>query len=80
LHPSAIKEHRERDEAEGDHNEDDAAPVKIGLVPAGFILLLRVTIGLRHGIKTLYAQMQVTMKGFSMQRAGRFWAKGSGDR
>jgi hypothetical protein len=76
LHPSAIKEHRERNEAEGDHDEDDAAPVKIGLVPAGFILLVRVTIGLRHGIKTLYAQMQATMNGFSMQRAARFWAKG----
>ena len=48
LHPSAIKEHRERNESEGDYDEDDAAPVKIGLAPAGFILLVRVAIGLRH--------------------------------
>ncbi len=48
LHPSAIKEHGEGNKTEGDRDEDDAAPVKIGLVTAGFILLLRIAIGLGH--------------------------------
>ena len=48
LHPPAIKEHGERNKAEGDRDEDDAAPVKIGFAPAGFILLLRIAIRLRH--------------------------------
>src|SRR5881398_1098786 len=51
LHPSPVKEHGECNKAKGNHDENDAAPVKIRLVPAGFILLLRVAISLRHGIK-----------------------------
>src|SRR5437588_7415498 len=45
LHSPAIKEHGERNKAEGDRDEDDAAPVKIGFAPAGFIFLLGVAIG-----------------------------------
>ena len=48
LHPSAIKQHGEGNETEGDRDEDDAAPVEIRLGTAGFILLLRIAIGLGH--------------------------------
>src|SRR5260370_34100069 len=48
LHPATIKEHRHRNQAESDHDENNAAPIKIALASARFILLLRVAIELRH--------------------------------
>ena len=48
LHSSPVKEHCERNKPKGDRDENDPAPVKIGFAPAGFILLLRVAIGLSH--------------------------------
>ena len=52
-----------------DHDKNDAAPVEIGLVAAGFILFVRVAIGLRHkeyGILT--PGEQVTMNRLAMQK------------
>src|SRR5262249_39355821 len=40
LHSAAVKEHRHRDQTEGDHDEDNATPIKIGFVPARSILFL----------------------------------------
>src|SRR5206468_3129051 len=48
LHSSPVKEHCHRNQTESDHDENNAAPIKIGLAPARFILLLRVAIELRH--------------------------------
>ena len=65
LHPAAEIEHREGNAPEADGQEDDAAPVEIGLIAAGFILFLRVTIGFWHkgnGILT-------TEKGYHEQLA-----------
>ncbi len=48
LHASPVKEHRHRNQTESDHDENDAAPIKIGFAPAGPILLLGVAIELSH--------------------------------
>jgi NAD(P)-dependent dehydrogenase (short-subunit alcohol dehydrogenase family) len=48
LHPAAVKEHRHRDQTEGDHDEDDATPIEIGFAPAVSILSLRIAIELSH--------------------------------
>src|SRR6266480_7043530 len=48
LHSSPVKEHRHRNQTESDHDENNAAPIKIGFAPARFIFLLRVAIELRH--------------------------------
>ena len=53
LHPSAVKEHRHRDQTKSDHDEDDATPIKIGFAPAVFILFLRVAIELSHRKKRI---------------------------
>ena len=45
---ATTKENRQADQGEGDGDQNDAAPVKTGLVPAGFILILGVAIRLRH--------------------------------
>ena len=45
---SAPEEHRQRKKAEGDRDQDDAAPVEARLVAAGLVLALGVTIGLWH--------------------------------
>src|SRR5207253_10038016 len=45
---SAPEEHRQRKKAEGDRDQDDAAPVEARLVAAGLVLALGVTIGLCH--------------------------------
>src|SRR5260370_36702924 len=42
----APEEHRQGEKAEGDRDQDDAAPVEARLVAAGPVLALRVTIGL----------------------------------
>ena len=44
----APEEHRQGKKAEGDRDQDDAAPVEARLVAAGLILALGVTIGLWH--------------------------------
>src|SRR5205814_10440554 len=51
LHPSPVKDHRHRNQSESDYDENDAAPVKTGLVAAVLILLLRVAIELGHNCK-----------------------------
>ena len=48
LHPAAEIKHREGDTPEADRQKDDAAPIEIGLIAAGFILSLRVTVGFWH--------------------------------
>jgi hypothetical protein len=68
LHSAAVKEHRHRDQAEGDHDEDDAAPIKIGFAPSVSILSLRVTIELSHKQKKgFYRRKNVTMNKLAMQ-------------
>ncbi len=44
----APEEHRQGEKAEGDRDQDDAAPVEARLVAAGLVLALGVTIGLWH--------------------------------
>jgi hypothetical protein len=51
LHSAAIKEHRHGDQTEGDHNENDATPIKIGFAPPVSVLPLRVAIELGHKLE-----------------------------
>src|SRR5207248_249975 len=70
LHSSPEIEHGERDTPEADREQDDAAPIKIGLVPAGFILLLRVTIGLWHKRNGILARQKGYHEQLAMQNGG----------
>ena len=45
---AAAKEYGEADQGKGDRDEDNAAPIEIGLVPTRFVLLLRIAVWLRH--------------------------------
>ena len=47
---AAAKEDGEADQGKGDRDEDNAAPIEIGLVPAWFVLFLRIAVWLRHKV------------------------------
>jgi hypothetical protein len=71
LHSAAKIEHGECNAAEADRKENDAAPIEIGFVTAGFILSLRVTIWLWHNGKKILT----TEKGYHEQIGNAKWLR-----
>src|SRR4029450_6922273 len=69
LQPSAEIEHRECDAPEADRQEDDAAPIEIGFIAAGFILSLRITVGFWHKGKRILSTKNFTMNKLAMQNS-----------